>query len=108
MLVYAGRYLAAKSALNGPVVIIDFGSPISPPVEIASISYDKRGKGFALDPERSRLYVLTRSNTGSEGWVSWIDAGFFKLLHQLLVDIKTAALQDLVHLLHRGMGKSFV
>jgi hypothetical protein len=29
MLVYAGRYLAAKSALNGPVVIIDFGSPIS-------------------------------------------------------------------------------
>jgi hypothetical protein len=42
MLVYAGRYLAAKSALNGPVVIIDFGNPVGGPVELASVDRHAR------------------------------------------------------------------
>jgi hypothetical protein len=36
MLVFAGRYMAGKSALNGPVVILDFGNLVGPPVELAS------------------------------------------------------------------------
>ena len=76
MLVYAGRYLACKSALGGPVVIIDFENPIGGPVEIGSVSDGHQSTGFGLDPDKKRLYVISESNTGSQGWVSWFDASF--------------------------------
>jgi Putative phage tail protein len=76
MLVYAGRYLACKSALGGPVVIIDFENPIGGPVEIGSVSDGHQSTGFGLDPDKNRLYVISESNTGSQGWVSWFDASF--------------------------------
>jgi hypothetical protein len=57
-------------------VIIDFGDPINGPRELASIPYSSRSKGLALDPGRSRLYVLTGNSSGTQGWVSWIDATF--------------------------------
>jgi Putative phage tail protein len=76
MLVYAGRYLACKSALGGPVVIIDFENPIGGPVEIGSVSDGHQSTGFGLDPDKNRLYVISESNTGSQGWVSWFDPSF--------------------------------
>ena len=76
MLVYAGRYLACKSALGGPVVIIDFENPIGGPVEIGSVSDGHQSTGFGLDPDKNRLYVISESNTGSQGWVSWFDVSF--------------------------------
>jgi hypothetical protein len=76
MLVYAGRYLACKSALGGPVVIIDFENPVGGPVEIGSVSDGHQSTGFGLDPDRNRLYVISESSTGSQGWVSWFDPSF--------------------------------
>ena len=72
MLLYAGRYMASKSSLNDELAIIDFGD-VSGPTRVASIDYNSRGQDLALDPENKRLYVLTRNDTGTEGWVSWID-----------------------------------
>jgi hypothetical protein len=78
MLVYAGRYMACKSALAGSLVIIDFGNQVSGPTPAASVDYSSHSTGLAIDPERARLYVLTESATGAEGWVSWVDAAFEK------------------------------
>ena len=77
MLVIGGRYLASKGRFSGPLVIIDFGAALGP-AQAASIAYPDRSLDLALDPERNRLYVLTRNSAASEGWVSWIDAAFQK------------------------------
>ena len=42
----------------------------------ASVDLGQRGKDLALDPERGRLYVLTKTLSGSEGWAAWLDATF--------------------------------
>jgi hypothetical protein len=78
MLVFAGRYVACKSALAGDLAIIDFDNPIGGPTLAASVDYSSHSTGLAIDPERARLYVLTESATGAEGWVSWVDAAFEK------------------------------
>ncbi|MCP4223837.1 MAG: hypothetical protein GY773_10885, partial [Actinomycetia bacterium] len=79
MLVFGGRYLVATSGLVSPLLVIDFGIPGGAPALAASIDLGARGKDLALDPEGVRLYVLTRSLSGSQGWIAWLDAAF--LLH---------------------------
>ena len=76
MLVLAGRYLVAISSLVSPLLVIDFGAAVGGPALAASIDLGQRGKDLALDPERVRLYVLTRSLSGAQGWLAWLDAAF--------------------------------
>jgi hypothetical protein len=76
MLVLAGRYLVAISSLVSPLLVIDFGAASGGPALAASIDLGQRGKDLALDPGRVRLYVLTRSLSGAQGWLAWLDATF--------------------------------
>jgi hypothetical protein len=76
MLVFAGRYLVAISSLVSPLLVIDFGAAGGVSALAASVDLGQRGKDLALDPERGRLYVLTKTLSGSEGWAAWLDATF--------------------------------
>jgi len=74
MLVYAGRIWSISSLVK-PLLVIDFAAPGGALVLGASISLGARANDLSLDPGRNRLYVLTRSLSGSEGWLARIDAG---------------------------------